>query len=448
MRSHMSIVFAVFLGSMATNTARAQSLIDIYQKAVARDARFASSVGAYRAGIEKLPQGRAQLLPSLAVNAEKGRHDSEIEYIGSTSFEGGTRVYEERKYSVTLTQPLYRLQNIAAYRQSKAQFAMAEAQMAAAKQDLVLRTTQAYFELLAAQQNLATASARVASTKGQYDQNKAKLSVGAAARLEVSEAKARADVARSQELATRHELVNKRQALARIIGENPDVLDELAPNFVLQPPTPDNLEPWIAHSEANNPQLQSMRHNVAAAEHEVRRVRAGHHPSIDLVGEYASAYATGSVYTAAQSDTAITSARLRLEMPLYQGGQVSSRVREALGGLEKARADLEDARRDVIAQTTQHFNGTVSAMDQVLALEQALSSSEEAARANRVGHELGTRNFVDVLNAEQQVYDVKRDLTKARHDYILSLLRLKAAAGQLQEDEVLTLNSYLRPVIE
>lgn len=381
----------------------------------------------------------------MTLNGEGTHSDSEIEYGGTTTFEGGDRRYQETKYSVTLTQPLYRKQNFAVYRQGKAQRAAADAQLVIARQDLMLRTAQAYFEVLSAQQNLTTASAHVATIQAQANEARKKLAVGAATRIEANETKARADVARAQEISVRDELVNKRYALRRISNETVDTLDELPLGFTLAPSSPGDVATLMEIAENNNSQLQVLHHNMEAAKQEVERARAGHYPNIDLVAQYSSDYSTGSVFTSSSSDASVTSASLRLDMPLYQGGLINSRVREALGALEKARADLEDARRHVESQIAQYLNGTVSGAEKVRALEQALISSKDAAKATRLGFEVGTRNLLEVLDAEQQAFDVARDLIKAREEYVLSWLRIKAIVGQLTEDDLTTLNSYLVP---
>jgi len=433
------------IGQAIFPTAHAENLIEVYQKAVLHDARMASAIGAYRAGVEKLPQGRSQLLPTLTVNSEKMYSDSEITYEDPSPFESGTRSYEDLKYSATLTQPLYRKQNFAAYKQSKAQMAAAEAQLSLANQDLMLRVAQAYFDLLSTQQVLAAATANTAAMKAQDDKGRIQLSLGSGSRLEASEARAKYEMARARELAVRHELVNKQQALRRITNETPGNLDELKPGFPLVQPDPSDVTAWVKMAEQQNPQLQTLHFNVKATRQEVERARAGHYPTLDLVAQYSNAHATGSVYTGATSDTLIKSVGARLEMPIYQGGIVNSRVREAVGNLEKARGEYEDTLRETTSQVTQHFNGNINGIDQVRALEQALISSREASRANRIGLELGTRNLVDWLNAEQQVYEVTRDLAKARQDYIMSRLRLMAYAGRLTNDELIALNALLAP---
>ena len=425
--------------------AYADNLLNIYHKAVQNDARMASAKGAYEAGIEKLPQGRSQLLPTINFNTEKTYSSSALAYDAGSPFQSGDRNYEDLKYTTIITQPIFRMQNIASYQQSRAQTAAAEEQYIYAKQDLILRVAQAYFDLLSAQQILAAASANTAAMKVQDEKAKIQLSLGSGSRLEASEAKAKLELARAREFAVRDDLVNKQQALRRITNEPPGALDEPSPDFPLIYPSPNDLGAWVTLADSSYPQIKALRFNVEAAEKEVSRTQAGHFPTLDLIAQYSSGRSTGSAYSSAASDTEIKSAGLRLELPLYQGGLISSRAREAVGNLDKARGELEDAQRDLVAQVTQHFNGTINGIDLVRALEQALVSSQEASRANKIGLELGTRNQVDYLNAQQQVYDVARDLAKARQDYIMSHLRLMSLAGKLTEYELTSLSTYLVP---
>jgi outer membrane protein len=437
----LAAVVAITL--LSTQTVAAEGLVDVYRKALAADGRFAAAVGSHAAGVEKYYQGRSQLLPTLSLSTERSSYNSGIEYEGSTTFESGNRKYKERKSAATLTQPLFHLESYAAYQQGKAQADSADAQFAQAKEDLIIRVAQAYFDLLTAQQVLEAATSYHAAMKGKYEQARLQFKAGSSSRLETSEAKARMDVARAQQIAASSDVVNKQHALRRITGEMPQSLAALGPAFPYISPTPTDPEQWAKVATEASPQLRGLRSNVTAAEYEVLRAEGGHFPTLDFVAEYSKDYATGSVYTSATSDTQIKSATVRLQMPLFQGWGVNSRVREAAALLEKAKGELLDGQRDVTSQVMQYFNATLSSIDQIRALEEALVSSKEAAHANRVGFEVGTSDFVEVLNAEQQVYEVTRDLTKARHEYVMNLLKLKATAGQLTEEHLVELDRYL-----
>jgi len=435
----------VLVPSLLANSApvQADDLYETYLAALRNDARFSAAQGAHAAGVEKHSQGISQLLPSLSANGEKTYAKSEIEYEANSPFESGKRDYEDLKYSATLTQPIYRKQNFAAYWQGKAQKASAEAQFDFAKQDLILRVAQAYFDLLSAQQVLAAAAANTAAMKIQEERANVQMSLGSGSRLEASEARSKHELAKARELSARHDLTNKQQALRRITDREPGPLNEIGRNFQLVPPTPNDLKHWLDLAQRHNSQLRSLFGNMKAAKLEVIRAQSGHYPNLDLVAQYSNAHSTGSVYTSATSDTLIKSAGLRLEVPLFQGWLVTSRTREAVGNYDKARGELEDARRDVNAQVIQNFNGVLNGIHQVQALQDALSASREAARANRIGLEVGSRNLVDLLNAQQQVFEVTRDLVKAQQDYVLSYLKLLAQGGQLSEGDIVALNKNL-----
>jgi outer membrane protein len=272
--STLFLAVAAITGQALAQNAYAENLIDIYQLAVLHDARMASALGAHQAGVEKLPQGRSQLLPTLTVNSEKMYSDSEITYDDPSPFESGARSYEDTKYSATLTQPLYRKQNFAAYKQSKAQMAAAEAQLSLARQDLMLRVAQAYFDLLSTQQVLAAAIANTAAMKAQDDKGRIQLSLGSGSRLEASEARAKYEMARARELAVRDELVNKQQALRRITSKSPGYLDELKSGFPLVQPDPSDVTAWVKMAVQENPQLQALHFNAKAARQEVERAQA------------------------------------------------------------------------------------------------------------------------------------------------------------------------------
>jgi len=441
----MALAWSLATISLIQSVAQADGLMQIYEKAVIHDARFAAAKGSYAAGVEKFPQGAALLLPSLSARGSSVKSDGDIHYDGTTSFQSGDRRYDDNEVRVTLTQPIYNYQSFATFQQGSAQRKIAEAQFTAAKQDLIVRTAQAYLDLLAAQRVLAAASAHFEATNAQLAQAKAKLSVGAGSRLDLADAKARASLAHQQRISAEHDVLNKQQALQRIIGSAPGELNQLSDTFPLIPPAPDNANAWVTIAEQDSPQLLALRESVTASEKEVQKARGGHHPTVNLEAQYLSGDSSGSVYTSAASDTRVKSYGIHVELPIYQGGMVNSRVREAIGQLEKAQGEFDDARREIQAQVVQNYNGVVMGIQQVHALEQALLSSEEAAKGSRIGREVGTRSFVEVLDAERQVYEVTRELTKAKHEYFMSWLKLRAAAGQLSEENLARVDRYLVP---
>lgn len=429
--------------ALASSAVAALDLIEAAQRAQAHDAKFAAARAAYDAGKEKLPQGRAQLLPTLMLTGSRNQYDASLEYEGTTTFEGGNRRYNVKEYELSLTQPLYRPQNLAAYRQGQAQADLAEAQLITAKQELLLRVAQAYFDLLAARDGLALARSQRQAYLGQHEQARAKLSAGVAAITEVHEAKARADLATAQIIAAENELERRQRALWKITGIDAEVIADLAADVPLIGPDPADLNRWVEQARARNPDLQALRENLRVAEHELNRAQGAHHPTVDLVTAHSNNESSGSVYTSATSDNRVQSVGVKLQIPLYQGGHSASRVREAAAGRDKTREELEDAQREIVVQTQQAYRAVTSGMAQIEALSQAVLSSDNALEASRAGFKAGARNLVDVLNATQQTYNAKRDHARARYDYLFAHLKLRAIAGTLTEEDMAWVNRFL-----
>ena len=415
------------IGIGFTQLALAADLSEIYHQAQDSDAVYAAARAAYRAGVEKLPQGRAGLLPQASLNANVLNNDSHSSMFGDIN-------YTSKSANITVTQPIYRKQNWEQYEQAKQQVHVAEAQLANAAQDLILRTAQAYFDVLQSEDNISFVRAQKAAIGEQLAQAKRNFEVGTATITDSNEAQARSDLANAQEIAALNDLQIKQRALQRIIGTPPPKLDHLEGKLPLGPPDPANMEAWIAHAEQSSPILKAQRAAYAVAQREVERNRAGHYPTVDAVASYADN--RDQNFGGFQVNTKNALIGVEFNLPLYQGGLVGSRVREAVANQDKAREDLEDARRQVALNTSQAYLGVTSGAAQVKALEQALLSSQTALDSTRLGLEVGVRTTVDILNAQQQLYSAKRDLAAARYNYILSNLRLKAAAGTLSETDL------------
>lgn len=439
-------VFALAFTLGTPVTAEALDLMESYRSALTHNSHFSAARAAHEAGKEKYPQGRAQLLPTIEVTGSKTYYDAEITYRGTTPFESGKREYNNGEYALTLTQPLYRKQNFAAYRQGKAFADLAEAQFLDARQELILRVTQTYFDVLAAREQLEFAQAQRDALVTQYEHVRHRLSVGTSTKTELHDAKARADIATSQHFAARNELEIKKRTLwmtVGISGIEPDQLAPLQKNIPLVPPEPNDIEFWTATAVTTNPAVRARKENVTVAREELERARGGHYPTLDLVVGYSEARTTGSLYTSGSSDGTWSAAGIQMQMPLYQGGYVSSRVREAVANQGKAVDELEEANSAIRLAAQSAFLGIQHGIDQVKAMQQALISSESALQTNTASYEAGIRKIVDVLNATQQVFEVRRDLSRVRYDYLLARLRLKAAAGTLSDEDIGSVNALL-----
>ena len=425
-------LLSALLATMFAAPASAADLIDIYRAAQTQDAVFAAARASQQAGQEKLSQGRALLMPSVNLNANTAYNDVNAPY--------GANKYNSHGYGVTVTQPLFREQNWAMYNQSELQVAISEAQFKAAQQDVILRSAQAYFDVLIAQDTVQLIVAQKSAIAQQLEQAKRNFEVGTATITDTYEAQARYDLILAQELAAASDLEVKRHDLQQLINADVPELNVLGAGFNPVAPEPADAQKWVEDAKLNNVQVKIAEAAYALADEEVARNRGGHLPTLDLVGSYSKN--TGCAFTSC-GDTRSTSVGLQLNMPLFQGGATQSKWREADANREKAKQDLENARRNVAVQTRQAYLGVATGIAQVQALQQALKSSESLLAASKLGQEVGVRTSLDVLNAQQQMFATRRDLYQAQYNYLVSKLRLKAATGSLQETDLEQVNLAL-----
>jgi len=441
MKPKMLLLSLAFAGAPAFGA----DLLQMYRDALSYDAQYASAKSALEAGREKLPQGRAGLLPFISGTANTTRNDVDFQQRVGGASEVNAK-YNSNGYQVSLTQPLFRWQNFMQYEQGKLQVTQAEAQFVQAKQDLALRVSQAYFDLLLAQESLALASAQKKAIGEQLEQAKRNFEVGTATITDSNEAQARYDLTTAQEIAAENDLEIKRQALNQVIGKVPDTLKGLRRDVQLQRPQPDDMSKWVLAAEDGNPQVAAQQAALEIADREVGKQRAGHYPTLDVVATRGRNNNTGSLAFGGLvpgSESTSTTVGLQLNLPIFAGGATASRDREAVALREKARADLDNVRRSAAQSARQAYLGATSGMSQVKAYEQALISSQSALDSNRLGYEVGVRINIDVLNAQQQLYSTRRDLAKAYFDTLLAQLRLKAAAGTLSEEDIQAINALL-----
>jgi outer membrane protein len=416
----------------------AVDLIQVYRESLANDAQYATARATVEAGREKLPQGLAGLLPTLAAAANSTWNDN--------TYNGIDRKFNASGYNINLTQPLFRWQNYLQYGQAKLQVVQSEAHFAQAKQDLILRVAQAYFDVLNAEENLKALHANKVAIIQQLEQAKKNFEVGTATITDTHEAQSRHDLASAQEIAAESDLAIKRFALRVIVGKDSGELNRLKAQASLAPPQPADMEQWVDAAEKNSFVVQAQQAAAELADQEVERHRAGHLPTLDAVANYGESAAGASQLGSNRLESTTRSVGLQLNIPLYQGGLVSSRVREALANRAAAASALESVKRSAALGTRQSYLGVVSGLAQVRALEAALLSSRSALESNKLGYEVGVRINIDVLNAEQQLYSTQRDLAKARFDTLLAQLKLKAAVGALGEDDLQHVNALFEGI--
>jgi outer membrane protein len=427
------------LGALATvGMVQAADLLDVYRDAVASDAKFASARAQLDAGREKYPQARAGLLPNVVLSAGTSYTNADI-----TEPLERKLGYNTNSYAVQLTQPLLRWQNWVAARQGELQVGVAEAQFSAALMDLMARTTQAYFDLLFAGDALSAVQTLKAAAAEQLQLATKSFEVGTVTVTDVHEAQSRFDLAVAQEVAAQNDVDVKRQALRLITGQEAGALAPLRTGLALAAPRPASMEEWVSAAEQGNADVQAQQLTTEIASRELERARAGHLPTLDAVASYGHNHG-GSSTSGAPSEVRNWAIGLQLSVPLYQGGGIQSRVREALALSDKARADLDSVRRAVALAARQYYLGVTSGIAQVKGYEAALVSSRSALDANKLGYEVGVRINIDVLNAQSQLADTTQKLARARYDAILAQLHLKQAAGTLSVDDLGEINALLQ----
>jgi len=425
------------LSAMAT--ANAADLLEIYHAAQSQDPVFASARATQRAGKEKLAQGRALLLPSVNLSANTTFNDNTTQY-RNPAFPSGASRFNSDSIGVNLVQPLYRQQNRVAYTESGLQVAQTDAQFRSTEQNLILRVAQAYFDVLIAQDGVALAGAQKQAIAEQLEQAKRNFEVGSATITDTHEAQARHDLVSAQEIAAQSNLEIKKRALQQLTNAMPVALNPLGAQFKLESPQPADMEKWVEQAQQRSLQLAVAQAAAQLAEKEVERNRAGHYPTLDLVANYTQSSAGGGSLTSESRNAALG---VQLNVPLYQGGVLNSRSREAEANLDRAKEELENARRTVALQTRQAYLGVVNGIAQVEALQQALKSSETLLEASKLGQQVGVRTNLDVLNAQQQLFSTRRDLYQAEYNYLISQLQIKAAAGTLTEEDLAKVNRAL-----
>ena len=412
-------------------------LLSVYRDALVSDAAYQAARAQYEATRERLPQARAGYLPVITGTATAFRNDVNLEIAPDQRYSTGT-------YAVTLTQPVFRMQNWIAISQADKVVLQAQAALGFQGQELALRVGQAYFDVLLAQDNVALSGAQKSAISEQLAQAKRNFEVGTSTIVDTLEAQARYDQAVAKEIADRNDLEVKKRALTVLLGKLPDGFVPLRDPLVLSEPRPANIEDWVKVANDSSYTVAVARAGYEIARQEVERQRAGHLPTVDLSANYGGVDNPLNAVPGVIGSRALNgSIGLTLSVPIFAGGLTQSRVREAVALRDRASQDLENAQRTVAQSVRQQFLNVTSGIAQVRALEQALTSTQSQLDSTILGRDVGVRTSVDVLNAQQQVFQTRRDLQSARYSYLMNGLRLKAAAGLLAEGDVEEVNRAL-----
>ncbi|MCW9088628.1 MAG: TolC family outer membrane protein [Gammaproteobacteria bacterium] len=418
---------AMLLGSAASH---AEDLLDIYRFALENDPQLRAAEAANRAVQETRAQSRSPLLPQINLSANITENSGDV-------YEG-----TGQGYTLSLNQSLYHHDYYVQLRQTDANIARADAEFEATRQGTLLRAAEAYFDLLAAQDNLTTAEASKRAISQQLRQTEQRFEVGLSAITDVHEAQAGYDAAVAAEIAAQNQLDVARENLRAIIGQEPMALATLQEEIPLLTPEPADIDQWVNMAQQQNLALLAAESASRVAAEEMNRRQAGHYPTLDLVANHN--YSDTTDYESGGSETDTNQIGLQLNVPIYSGGLTTAQTREARELYSQAMENLELQRRTTIRDTRSAYLAVTTGISQVKARRQALSSAQTALEATQAGFEVGTRTAVDVLNAQQVRFQAQSEYYRARYDYILASLQLRQAAGSLSETDLAEVNNWLK----
>lgn len=428
---------AFSLAAAFSASAQAQSLAQLYEAAKGYDATYKAAQSQYQANLAKAEQAKALLRPTAGLGSTLSETDYNSQRSGVSDVGFGTR-----SATLSASQPLYRPANQAGYKQGLKQLDQAQAQLKTAEQDLIVRVSQAYFEVLTAQESLAFVKAQKSAVSEQLAAAKRNFEVGTSTITDTREAQARFDLVTAQEIATENDLRVKKLALDQLVGTKDAQPVAIKPGANLTSAASGDADTWVQQATEQNPAIALARTGLEVAKLETEKAKAGHLPTLDLTASYGmSRYRNGNASSRADNNTGTIG--LSFNLPLYAGHATQNRIQETVALEEKARNDLEGAQRTVAQATRTAFFGVQSGLGQVKALEAAEASSQSALDANKLGYQVGVRINIDVLNSQSQLFQTKRDLTKARYDVLLGQMKLRQAAGVLKAEDVQRIGAML-----
>jgi outer membrane protein len=418
--------------------ASAQNLVDLVTAAQGYDATYRSAKAQFDANLAKAEQARAGILPTAGLAASASATNQEV-------LPSPSRTYGTQSIGLSVSQPLHRPANWAGYEQGLKSITLAQAQLTQAEQDLLVRVSQAYFDVLSTTDTLAVIQAQKTAVSEQLAAAKRNFEVGTATITDTRDAQARFDLVVAQQLAAENDVLVKSLALNQLVGTSNAQPKPLKANATLPAVTPLDVNHWVTQSQNTNPSVQQATIALDVARLEVNKAEAGHKPTVDLVGSYSAVNNVGGSSTsAADSRINVGSFGVNFTMPLFAGFAVQNRVKETLSLENKAVSDLENAKRSVAQGTRAAFYGLQSGLAQVAALQAAESSSQSALEANQLGYQVGVKINIDVLNSQSQLFDTKAKLAKARYDVLVGNLKLRQVVGTLQAEDLQAINQQLQ----
>jgi len=429
--------------------AQAQSLVEMYDTARGYDAGFISAKAQFEANLARANQALGGILPNISVSVSQIKTDYQRQVKGLDLVRQPVTELETKTTAATLVQPIYRPAAWAAYRQGGRLLQQAAAQYEAAEHDLLIRVSQAYFDVLTSEDNLELVQTQKKAVSEQLASAQRNFEVGTATITGVRDAQARFDLANAQEIAAENDLRIKRLALNMVVGLSEAKPKRLAKNTALVAPPKEDVNTWVSQSQANSPAVRQAQLALEVADFEIDKATAGHKPTLDAQMTYGRTENLNGTPLATGFSLPVTTwnptVGLVLNVPLFAGFSTMYKVKEASALKDKAQSDLENARRNTEQATRTAYFGLLAGLSQVKAYEAAELSSQSALDANKLGYSVGVNINIDVLNSQSQLYQTKRDLAKARYDVLVTNLKLRQAAGTLTPADLQPINELLAP---
>ncbi len=432
------LCLALVLG--VSSSALAEDIREIFNLALTNDPQVKQANSAFEAALESRRQARANFLPNINLSADTTYNEQNREFGAGSAF-GGDENFNSRGFTLSLTQPVYRHESYIEKRQSDAVIAEAEANLGSAEQSLIVRVAESYFNVLAAEDNFAFAKSEIEAIARQLEQTNERFEVGLIAITDVNEAQASYDLAVADQIEAENLRFVTREALREITNEYHESLSTLIANTPLLSPDPNDIEKWVSVALEENLSIIAAEFAAENQRHNIDRIKSTLHPTLDLVVSQSTNISGGGSLGGSEIDSSAIG--LQFNYPIYAGGGVFSQTREAKALYDQSNQALEQQRRNTVRQVRESYLGVLASISRVKALQQAEKSSKSALEANEVGLEVGTRTTVDVLDSRRTLFRAKRDLARARYDYILNTLRLKQAAGTLSPADIREVNKWL-----
>ena len=434
-----SLLFSASAKSATAPSSAPETIFQIYNLAVENDPTLSAATSVFSASKENTKYARGGLLPEIGLVAEIGRNREDVDVAEGATGTSGLTYFDNNMLNLRLKQPLYRKDLFTEVDIADAESQAAASEYKLARQNLIMRLTEAYFDVLYAVDNKTFSDAEEQAIGKQLQNIKRRYKVGKSTITDLQEAQASHDLASAQVIIAQDDYEDSLEGLTQLTGLQHSNIARLSPDFEPGKLEPANLAYWVKLAEDNNKKLQADRHSIQALKYQIEKEKSGHYPKLDLVARYRLTESGGRFGDSEVDDRSIM---LRLNVPIYQGGQISSKSRTAHINLNEAKDQLRKTHRSVIRETRKSYRTVMSSLKRISALKQAVLSAETASAMITKGYKVGTRTNADVLEAQREVYKVLRDYSADKYNYTINYILLKNLTGTLSQEDLVFIDKW------